>query len=118
MTETAVGVMIETVAVVTAKMTAVMAEMVVAVMTMTAAEGTAKMAVMTEMAVAVYQRGRWFVSSVSGVRIMWNITPLATHSDTPTALPTVRATLTVLMNNSSLNIWSGEIQSKYINKTG
>jgi hypothetical protein len=29
----------------------------------------------------------------------------------------VRATLTVLMNNSSLNIKSGEIQSKYISET-
>jgi hypothetical protein len=30
-------------------------------------------AVMIE-AVAVYRRGRWFVSSISEVRIMWNIT--------------------------------------------
>jgi hypothetical protein len=35
---------------------------------------TAKSAVVKEMAVAVYRRGRWFVSSVSEVRIMWNIT--------------------------------------------
>jgi hypothetical protein len=27
-----------------------------------------------EMAVAVYRRGHWLVSSVSDVRIMWNIT--------------------------------------------
>jgi hypothetical protein len=28
----------------------------------------------TEKAAAVYQRGRWLVSNVSDVRIMWNIT--------------------------------------------
>jgi hypothetical protein len=39
-------------------------------MIMTVAEGTAKTAVMTEMAAAVYRRGRWFVSSVFKVRIM------------------------------------------------
>jgi hypothetical protein len=37
---------------------------------MTAAEGTAKTAVMTETAAAVYWREFWFVSSVSEVRIM------------------------------------------------
>jgi hypothetical protein len=36
----------------------------------------AEMAEMAEMAAAVYQRGCWFVSSVSDVRIMWNITTL------------------------------------------
>jgi hypothetical protein len=30
--------------------------------------------VVTEKAAAVYQRGRWLVSNVSDVRIMWNIT--------------------------------------------
>jgi hypothetical protein len=34
----------------------------------------AKMAVMMETMAAVYRRGHWFVSSVSEVRIMWNIT--------------------------------------------
>jgi hypothetical protein len=29
---------------------------------------------MTEMVAVVYQRGHWFVSCVSEVRIMWNIT--------------------------------------------
>jgi hypothetical protein len=33
-----------------------------------------KSAVMTEKAAAVNQRGRWLVSNVSDVRIMWNIT--------------------------------------------
>jgi hypothetical protein len=47
-----------------------------AVTTMMAAEGMAKMAVMTETVVAVYRRGHWFISSVSEVRMMWNITPL------------------------------------------
>jgi hypothetical protein len=52
-----------------------------AVTIMTAAEGTAKTAVMIETAVAVmakpekaYWRGHWFISCVSEVRIMWNIT--------------------------------------------
>jgi hypothetical protein len=35
---------------------------------------TIETAVTIEMVVAVYQRGRWFISSVSEVRIMWNIT--------------------------------------------
>jgi hypothetical protein len=30
--------------------------------------------VMTEKTAAVYQRGRWLVSNVSDVRIIWNIT--------------------------------------------
>jgi hypothetical protein len=30
----------------------------------------------TERAAAVYRRGRWFVSNVSDVRTMWNITAL------------------------------------------
>jgi hypothetical protein len=33
-----------------------------------------KSAVVTEKAAAVYQRGRWLVSNISDVRIMWNIT--------------------------------------------
>jgi hypothetical protein len=33
-------------------------------------------AAVTERAVAVYRRGRWFVSNVSDVRTMWNITLL------------------------------------------
>jgi hypothetical protein len=36
--------------------------------------GTEKSAVVTEKAAAVYQRGRWLVSNISDVRIMWNIT--------------------------------------------
>jgi hypothetical protein len=44
--------------------------MAAVVMTMMAAEGTAKMAVMMETAMAIYQRGCWFISSVSEVRIM------------------------------------------------
>jgi hypothetical protein len=46
------------------------------VMTTAAAAVTALIeAAVTERAAAVYRRGRWFVSSVSDVRIMWNITP-------------------------------------------
>jgi hypothetical protein len=37
---------------------------------MMAVKGTAKMEVMMETAVAVYQREHWFVSSISEVRIM------------------------------------------------
>jgi hypothetical protein len=36
---------------------------------------TAKLAAVTERVAAVYRRGRWLVSNVSDVRIMWNITP-------------------------------------------
>jgi hypothetical protein len=62
-------------------------EMAVVTITMAAltikAAATLKMAAMvamtaaavTERVVAVYQRGCWFVSIVSDVRIMWNITP-------------------------------------------
>jgi hypothetical protein len=57
--------MIETVAV-TITMVAVMITMV-AVMIMTVA--------VTERAAVVYRRKHWFVSNVSDVRIMWNITP-------------------------------------------
>jgi hypothetical protein len=57
------------------KMMAVMAE-TAAVTIMTAVEGMEKTAVMMETVAVVYQRGRWFVSSVSEVRIMWNITAL------------------------------------------
>jgi hypothetical protein len=35
---------------------------------------TAKSAAVTKAETAVYQRGCWFVSSISDVRIMWNIT--------------------------------------------
>jgi hypothetical protein len=34
----------------------------------------AKSAAVTERAAAVYRRGRWLISNVSDVRIMWNIT--------------------------------------------
>jgi hypothetical protein len=43
-------------------------------MTVKAAALTAKLAAVTETEAAVYRRGCWFVSSVSDVRIMWNIT--------------------------------------------
>jgi hypothetical protein len=33
-------------------------------------------AAVTERVAAVYRRGRWFVSNVSDVRTMWNITPV------------------------------------------
>jgi hypothetical protein len=33
-----------------------------------------QLVVMTEKTAAVYQRGRWLVSNVSDVRIIWNIT--------------------------------------------
>jgi hypothetical protein len=59
---------------------------VVAVMAMIEAVATltAKSAVVTETAVAVYRRGRWFISSVSDVRIMWNITsPGYLNNDCP-----------------------------------
>jgi hypothetical protein len=49
------------------------------VMTMAAAAVTALIEVaVTERAVAVYRRGCWFVSNVSDVRTMWNITPRST----------------------------------------
>jgi hypothetical protein len=35
-----------------------------------------KSVVVTEKAAVVYQRGRWLISDVSDVRIMWNITPV------------------------------------------
>jgi hypothetical protein len=45
------------------------------VMTTAAAAVTALIEVaVTERAAAVYRRGHWFVSSISDVRIMWNIT--------------------------------------------
>jgi hypothetical protein len=53
---------------------AVTIETAAAVTTITAAEGTAKTTVMMETVAAVYWRGHWFVSSVSEVRIMLNIT--------------------------------------------
>jgi hypothetical protein len=46
-------------------MMAVMAEIAAVVMTTTV--------VTIETVAAVYQRGRWLVSSVSEIRIMWNI---------------------------------------------
>jgi hypothetical protein len=33
-----------------------------------------QLAVMTEKMAVVYQRGRWLISNVSDVRIIWNIT--------------------------------------------
>jgi hypothetical protein len=39
-----------------------------------AAALTAKSVAVTERAAAVYRRGRWLISNVSDVRIMWNIT--------------------------------------------
>jgi uncharacterized membrane protein YeiB len=47
-----------------------------AAMMVKAAALMAKLAAVTEMEAAVYRRGRWFISSVSDVRIMWNITSL------------------------------------------
>jgi hypothetical protein len=38
--------------------------------------------VVTEKVAAVYQRGRWLVSNVSDVRIMWNITPMTLTEQT------------------------------------
>jgi hypothetical protein len=75
--ETAAAVMIMTV-VLTIKVAATL------VMT-TAAAVTALIEVaLTERVVAVYWRGRWFVSSVSDVRIMWNITsPGYLNNDRP-----------------------------------
>jgi hypothetical protein len=32
------------------------------------------LAAVTEKVAAVYQRGRWLVSNISDIRIMWNIT--------------------------------------------
>jgi hypothetical protein len=52
-----------------------MAAAVTLVMTTTAAVVTALIEVaVTERAAVVYQRGCWFISNVSDVRIMWNIT--------------------------------------------
>jgi hypothetical protein len=66
---------LETVAVII--MTAVLTIKVVATLVMTAAAAAAVMALIeaavTERVVAVYRRGRWFVSNVSDIRIMWNI---------------------------------------------
>jgi hypothetical protein len=33
-------------------------------------------AAVTERAAAVYRRGRWFISNISDIRTMWNITSL------------------------------------------
>jgi hypothetical protein len=52
--------------------TAVLTIKAAATLVMTTA-AAAVMAV-TERAVAVYRRGCWFISNVSDVRIMWNIT--------------------------------------------
>jgi hypothetical protein len=45
-----------------------------AAMMVKAATLMAKLVVVTETEAAVYWRGRWFISSISDVRIMWNIT--------------------------------------------
>jgi hypothetical protein len=94
-TETEVAVMIETVTAVMGKtmamietMTAVTAETAAAVMTMTAVTiemvVTIEMAVTIETVVVVYRRGHWFVSSVSEIRIMQNITsPGHLNNDCP-----------------------------------
>jgi hypothetical protein len=50
------------------------AAMVVTALIEVAVALTAKLAAVTERAAVVYQRGHWFVSNVSDVRIMWNIT--------------------------------------------
>jgi hypothetical protein len=47
-----------------------------------AAALTAKSVAVTERAAAVYQRGRWLISNVSDVRIMWNITAVCAMADT------------------------------------
>jgi hypothetical protein len=55
------------------------------VMTTAAAAVTALIeAAVTERAAAVYRRGCWFISSVSDVRIMWNITAAAETAVTVT----------------------------------
>jgi hypothetical protein len=66
---------------------------VAAAVTLKTAALMVTMAVRIERMAAVYRRGRWFVSNVSDVRIMWNITPpkiinpaRKTHA-TPAATP-------------------------------
>jgi hypothetical protein len=92
--------MIEAAVAVTAKMVTAAAVMMAAegtAMTMMAVAVMAKTAAVTEMAAAVMtmaekavadgndgkgssrQRGCWFISSVSEVRIIWNITPAIVH---------------------------------------
>jgi hypothetical protein len=60
-------------AVLTIKVAATLVMMTVAVVVMALIE-----AAVTERAAAVYRRGRWFVSNVSDVRTIWNITA---HAD-------------------------------------
>jgi indole-3-glycerol phosphate synthase len=68
-------------------MTAVLTIKAAATLVMTTAAAAVTVLIevaVTERAAAVYRRGRWFVSNVSDVRTMWNITsPGYLNNDRP-----------------------------------
>jgi hypothetical protein len=77
-----------------------------------AAALTAKSAAVTERVAAVYRRGRWLVSNVSDVRIMWNITASRTTTgglyDNP---------LTFCINGSSISLRNCRSMSALLGST-